>query len=78
MRGVIPILAVLLAILGTRAAGARDVFALQGLEGRYRDTAAAVTERLPANAVLITVAVGTPRSSRAAASRAVQGVEEPQ
>lgn len=55
MRGVIPILAVLLAILGTRAAGARDVFALQGLEGRYRDTAAAVSERLPANAVLITV-----------------------
>jgi hypothetical protein len=55
MRGVIPILAVLLAILGAREAGARDVFALQGLEGRYRDTAAVVSERLPANAVLITV-----------------------
>jgi hypothetical protein len=55
MRGLIPILAVLLAILGTRAAGARDVFALQRLEGRYRDTAAVVSETLPANAVLITV-----------------------
>jgi hypothetical protein len=54
MRGLIPLLAVLLAILGTREAGARDVFALQGLEGRYRDTAAVVSERLPANAVLIT------------------------
>jgi hypothetical protein len=55
MRGLIPLLAVLLAILGTREAGARDVFALQGLEGRYRDTAAVVSERLPADAVLITV-----------------------
>ena len=31
-----------------------------------------------ANAVLMTVTVGIPRSSSAAASRAVQGVEDPQ
>ncbi|HET9703624.1 MAG TPA: glycosyltransferase family 39 protein [Vicinamibacterales bacterium] len=55
MRGVIPILAVLLAIVSTRAAGARDVFALQGLEGRYRDTAMVARERLPADAVFLTV-----------------------
>jgi hypothetical protein len=55
MRGVIPIAAVLLAILGTRTAGARDAFALQGLEGRYRDTALIVRDQLPANAVVITV-----------------------
>ncbi len=55
MGGVIPIVAVLLAILGTRAAGQRQAFELQRLEGRYRDTAALVTARLPANAVLITV-----------------------
>jgi 4-amino-4-deoxy-L-arabinose transferase-like glycosyltransferase len=55
MRGLIPIVAVLLAILGTRAAAARDVFALQALEGRYRDTAAIVRDQLPANAVVITV-----------------------
>ncbi len=55
MGGVIPIVAVILAILGTRAAGDRQAFELQRLEGRYRDTAALVTDRLPANAVLITV-----------------------
>ena len=55
MGGVIPIVAVLLAILGTRAAGDRQAFELQQLEGRYRDTAALVSDRLPANAVLITV-----------------------
>jgi hypothetical protein len=55
MGGVIPIVAVLLAILGMRAAGDRQAFELQRLEGRYRDTAALVTDRLPANAVLITV-----------------------
>ena len=55
MGGVIPIVAVLLAILGTRAARDRQAFELQRLEGRYRDTAALVTDRLPANAVLITV-----------------------
>jgi hypothetical protein len=55
MGGVVPIVAVLLAILGTRAAGDRQAFELQRLEGRYRDTAALITDRLPANAVLITV-----------------------
>ncbi len=55
MGGVIPIVAVLLAILGTRTAGDRQAFELQRMEGRYRDTAALITDRLPANAVLITV-----------------------
>jgi hypothetical protein len=55
MGGVIPIVAVMLAILGTRAAGDRQAFELQRMEGRYRDTAALITDRLPANAVLITV-----------------------
>jgi hypothetical protein len=55
MRGVIPIAAVVLAIMGTRTAGAHDVFELQRLEGRYRDTAAVVHGRLPGNALLITV-----------------------
>ena len=55
MGGVIPIVAVLLAILGTRAAGDRQAFELQRLEGRYRETASLVTDRLPVNAVLITV-----------------------
>lgn len=55
MRGVVPIVAVLLALLGTRTAGQRQAFELQRLEGRYRDTAAVVTERLPRNAILITV-----------------------
>ncbi len=55
MGGVIPIVAVVLAILGTRAAADRDAFALQRMEGRYRDTAAMVADRLPSNAVLLTV-----------------------
>ena len=55
MGGLIPIAAVVLAILGTRAAGDRDAFALQQMEGRYRDTATMVADRLPANAVLVTV-----------------------
>jgi len=55
MRGVVAIGTVALALLGVQVAGARDVLALQGLEGRYRETAALVSERLPANAVLITV-----------------------
>src|SRR5687768_4923529 len=53
--GVVPIAAVWLAILGTRAAGERQAFELQRLEGRYRDTAALVRERLPETAVLVTV-----------------------
>jgi hypothetical protein len=55
MGGVVPIVAVLLAIVGTRAAGERQAFELQRLEGRYRDAAALAAERLPDNAVLITV-----------------------
>lgn len=38
-----------------QTAGARQVLALQGLEGRYRETADLVAARLPASAVLITV-----------------------
>ena len=55
MGGVIAIVTVVLAIAGTRAAGSRQAFDLQRLEGRYRDTAALVHDRLPDNAVLITV-----------------------
>lgn len=55
MGGVIPLAAVLIAILGTRAAGDRQAFELQRMEGRYRQTASLVAERLPDNAVLITV-----------------------
>ena len=55
MGGLIPIVIVVLAILGTRGAGDRSAFELQRLEGRYRDTAKVVANRLPANAVLITV-----------------------
>ena len=55
MGGLIPIVVVLLAILGTRAAGDRYAFELQRMEGRYRDTASVVADRLPANAVLFTV-----------------------
>lgn len=55
MGGLIPILAVLLGIIGARAAGEREAFALHRLEGRYRESAELVRDRLPANAVLITV-----------------------
>jgi hypothetical protein len=55
MRGVVPIAAVLLAILGARAAADRQTLELQRLEGRYRESAQLVAARLPANAVLITV-----------------------
>lgn len=55
MRGVVAIGTVALALMGMQAAGARQVLALQGLEGRYRATAEVVAERLPPNAVLITV-----------------------
>lgn len=55
MGGVIPLVAVVLAILGMRVAADRQVFRLQALEGRYRETAALVRDRLPENAMLITV-----------------------
>jgi hypothetical protein len=55
MRGLIPLAVVVLALLGVRAAADRQAFELQRLEGRYRETASAVAERLPPNAVLITV-----------------------
>ena len=55
MGGVVPLLAVVLAILAMRVAGDRRVFTLQQLEGRYRETATLVHDRLPENAVLITV-----------------------
>jgi hypothetical protein len=55
MRGVVPIVVVVLGILGVRAAGDRDVFALQQMEGRFRETGALVRDRLPANAAFVTV-----------------------
>lgn len=55
MGGLVPIAAVVLAILGIRTAADRQAFDLQALEGRYRTTAQIVSERLPPNAVLITV-----------------------
>ncbi len=55
MGGVVALVTVVLALLGTRVAADRQVFELQRLEGRYRDTAALVHDRLPENAVLITV-----------------------
>ena len=55
MGGLIPITAVVLAIVATRNAGDRQVFELQRMEGRYRETAEFVRDRLPPNAVLLTV-----------------------
>ncbi len=55
MRGVVAIGTVVLALLGLQTAGARQVLTLQDIEGRYRESAALVADRLPANAVLITV-----------------------
>ena len=55
MGGVIPIAAVVLGIIGVRIAGDRDAFNLQRMEGRYRTSAELVRDRLPPNAVLITV-----------------------
>jgi hypothetical protein len=55
MGGLVPIAAVVIAILGVRAAGDRQAFELSRMEGRYRDTAAVVADRLPPAAVLITV-----------------------
>ena len=55
MRGVVAIGTVVLSLMGIQTAGTRQVLALQGLEGRYRETAELVAARFPANAVLITV-----------------------
>lgn len=55
MRGLVPLVAVLLALLGTRAAVERQAFELRRMEGRYREVAALVADRLPETAVLITV-----------------------
>jgi hypothetical protein len=55
MGGVVPIVAIVLAVLGVRAAGDRQAFELQRMEGRYRETGELVRDRLPPNAVLITV-----------------------
>jgi hypothetical protein len=54
MGGLVPIIAVVLGILGTRAAGERQALQLQRLEGRYRHSAQLVHDRLPENAALIT------------------------
>jgi hypothetical protein len=54
MGGLIPIAAIVIGIVSTRAAGERQAFELQQMEGRYRQTAELVRDRLPANAVLIT------------------------
>jgi hypothetical protein len=53
--GLLPIAVAVLAILWVRAAQERQAFELQALEGRYRHAAQVVTDRLPADAVLITV-----------------------
>ncbi len=55
MRGVVAIGTVALSLMTIQIAGARQVLGLQGLEGRYRETAELVAARFPANAVLITV-----------------------
>jgi len=55
MGGLIPLAAVVLGIIGARTAGDRDAFNLQRMEGRYRVSAELVRDRLPPNAVLITV-----------------------
>ena len=55
MGGVIPLVAVILGLVGARAAGERQAFELQRMEGRYREAAELVRDRLPSNAVLITV-----------------------
>ncbi len=57
MRGPVMIVAVavLLAGFGLQTARARQVFDLQRLEARFRDTGLFALERLPANAVLLTV-----------------------
>lgn len=54
MSGLVPLIAVVLGILGTRAAGERQAYQLQTLEGRYRLSGQVVRDRLPENAVVIT------------------------
>lgn len=54
MSGLVPIIAVLLGILGTRVAGERQAYQLQRMEGRYRHSGEIVRDRLPQNAVVIT------------------------
>jgi hypothetical protein len=53
--GVVAIGTVVLALFMVQTTGAREALDLQALEGRYRNTAAVVAARLPANAVLLTV-----------------------
>jgi hypothetical protein len=52
---VVAALACALAVFGLRTAGARDVFELQHLEARFRNTGEFVAERLPPNAVFFAV-----------------------
>lgn len=54
MGGLIPLVAVVVGVLGVRSAGRHDVLALQAMEGRYRETARVIHDRLPDNAVIIT------------------------
>lgn len=54
MGGLIPLAAVVIGMLGVQTAGRHDAFALHALEGRYRDTAMLIHDRLPQNAVIIT------------------------
>lgn len=54
MGGVIPIAAVIIGVLGLRAAAKHDAFALQSMESRYRHTAEFARDRLPPNALVIT------------------------
>ncbi len=53
--GVVPIATVLLAVFMLRTAGAHDAFELARLEGRFRESARLVNDRLPDRAVIITV-----------------------
>ena len=55
MGGVIPIVAVVLAIIGTRAAGDRRRSNCSGWKGAIASGGDLVARSLPANAVLITV-----------------------
>lgn len=54
MGGLIPLVAVVVGFIGMRTAVKHDVLALQGMEGRYRETSKLIHDRLPASAVVIT------------------------